>query len=307
MTFSLSPKIAFTPWRAWIWAARPMTLTASFVPVLVGTFLVWTFGKEIHWLYASLCALFAFSIQIATNLINDALDFKQGADTTERIGPVKVVQMGIFTPAQVLRAGFLFLGLSLFFAIPLLLKGGLWLAPLAFLAILMGYLYTGGPYPLAYTGLSNPFVVIFFGWVAVLFSFYIQTGFFDSRAFLAGTQVGFLATSLHAINNLRDRVGDAKAGKKTLAVRFGVLFARCEISFFILVPFLIGLFWSTFNMPLSWVFPTMTLPLAVFVLREVWTVEPSPKYNQILALSALLHLMFGSFLALSFILHTKFL
>src|SRR6185437_119355 len=192
---------------------RPKTLTAAVIPILVGTALVHTaqgpFRGSLS-LFALLSTLFS---QIGTNYFNDVLDFKKGADTAERLGPTRLSQSGALSPRAVAAAGIVSFLIACLFALPLVWSGGTVILVIGLFSLLCGYLYTGGPYPLAYVGLGEAFVVIFFGWVAVAGLFFLHTHGFDSRAIVAGTQLGLLASVLIAINNLRDRVNDEKAGK----------------------------------------------------------------------------------------------
>lgn len=232
-----------------------------------------------------LSLLAAFFIQIGTNLLNDAYDFKKGADQADRLGPLRVTQAGLLTSQQVLLAGAFCFVLALAIGSPLIVRGGISMVLVAVSSVLFGFLYTGGPYPLAYIGLGEVFVLLFFGWVSTCSVYYLQTGEVSRVSFLVGTQVGLLATVLIALNNLRDVVQDARAGKRTLAVRFGRRFSKGMILFCLFTPYILCLF-STF-------LPLLTLPLAVFI---------SYKMEKAFAMAALLHLLFGFTLALGFIL-----
>ncbi len=227
----------------WILAARPKTLTASLAPVLVGTLLAKNDVDSLNWVLAAFALISAILIQIGINLINDALDFKKGADTKDRLGPIRVTQAGLLSFKHVLMGGFFCFALALLCGIPLILQGGWPVFIVLLICVINGYLYTGGPSPLAYSGLGDICVFIFFGLVLTCTVFYLQTGILDGQAWLAGTQMGLLGTVLIAINNLRDHMGDAKAQKKTLAVRFGPTFARLEITFLSFAPFFLGLLW----------------------------------------------------------------
>jgi len=278
-------------------ASRPKTLTAALIPVLVGTALAAKVTGTISWnisVYALIAAVF---IQIGTNLVNDALDFKKGADTLERLGPVRVTQSGYLTAEQVLAGGMMCFGVSLLFSIPLILTGGWPIAIIMALSVLCGYMYTGGPIPLAYVGLGDLFVLIFFGFVATGAVFYLQGGEMGFQPLLAGAQVGCLSMVMIAVNNLRDVTSDAKANKRTLPVRFGVTFGRLEISLLVLIPFILNLFWLAEGYTLATFLPLITLPLGIIVIRSVWSHEPGEIYNRFLGLSALLHVLFGILLA----------
>lgn len=279
--------------QALLLAARPKTLTAAVVPVLVGTCLAIAAGATISWLLPASALLSALCIQIGTNLVNDSLDFKKGADTEERIGPARITQQGILSPKQVLGAGFLFFALALLAAVPLMLAGGFPIVAVMIASVICGYLYTGGPYPLAYVGLGDLFVILFFGVVGTAATFYVQTGFIDKMVLLAGVQIGMLATVMIAINNLRDRLGDAKANKMTLAVRFGEGFARFEIALMALGPFALSFLWTAMGYRYAGMVPWVAFPLAWSLVRFIRRTPPGPIYNKFLGFGALLHLMFG--------------
>ena len=284
--------------KYWILAARPKTLTAALVPILVGTALAVSLHETIQ-VYLSLFAFFsALFIQIGTNLLNDAIDFKKGADTEERIGPQRVTQSGVFGFRNVLGAGLFCFLLASLLAIPLLLAGGLPILLIGVFSLLAGYAYTGGPFPLAYLGFGDVFVLIFFGWVAVSGVYYLQSGTVDWSAGVAGAQVGLLATVMIAINNFRDHLTDVKANKRTLAVRFGATFMRFEICCLCFLPFILGFFWFSQGLLWAFVLPLIMLPWAFRLTVRILKTEPGQIYNQFLARGAFLHLGFGGLLAL---------
>lgn len=286
--------------QTWLMAARPKTLTAALAPVLVATFLARGQGFVVDW-YLSACALISsLCIQIATNLVNDALDFKKGADNDNRIGPARVTQQGLLTSQQVLAGGGIFFLAAFLFSIPLILKGGVVIACIVALSIASGYIYTGGPYPLAYKGLGDLFVILFFGVISTVSIYYIQTLHFHLAPFLAGLQVGLLCTVLIAINNLRDCDEDAKVGKMTLAVRFGKSFSRIEIAVLAFTPFALCFFWIQLGFTFAAALPWMTVLLAVKLVKSVWTTEPGKIYNVFLGFAALLHLAFSLLLCIGF-------
>ncbi|MCB0376252.1 MAG: 1,4-dihydroxy-2-naphthoate polyprenyltransferase, partial [Sinomicrobium sp.] len=219
--------------RYWIMACRPKTLAASIAPVLIGTGMA--FGDGIHHFpTAILCLLAALSIQIGTNLANDYFDFVKGTDDDERIGPVRVTQAGLIKP-EIVRNGFLLtFAFSTVISLILMYRGGWPIALIGFLSIVSGILYTAGPKPLGYLGFGDIFVLIFFGPVAVAGTYYVQSYELNMAVVLAGFGPGLLSVAILSINNLRDVSGDRRSGKKTLAVRFGEYFARCEYLFTII-------------------------------------------------------------------------
>jgi 1,4-dihydroxy-2-naphthoate polyprenyltransferase len=287
--------------KIWMSAIRPKTLTASLVPVIVGSALAFNVQGKINFLLAFWMFLSSVFIQVGTNLINDALDFKKGADTDFRLGPKRMTQTGLISFETVLKSGFFSLFLAFLFGIPLIIHGGAILLVILLLSILLAYLYTGGPFPLAYVGLGDLFVFLFFGLISTAVAFYIQTGFWNGISLLAGSQIGLLATSLIAVNNLRDYKGDAYANKRTLAVRFGVLFSRIQITLLLTVPFLLGLVWISLGNVWAGGLPFILIPFAGKIIRSIWEIDPSREYNQLLGFCAFLQLMFASFLSIGFL------
>jgi 1,4-dihydroxy-2-naphthoate octaprenyltransferase len=279
-------------------AARPKTLSAAFVPVVVGTALARGAGFSVRWSLAACALSSAAAIQIGTNLYNDVLDHERGADTSERLGPVRATSAGLLSAgAMRLAAAACFLA-AVALGIPLVLAGGWPILVLGLLSLLFGYLYTGGPYPLAYHGLGEIFVLLFFGFGAVGGTFWLQAHVLDPRIVPAALQVGLLACALLAVNNLRDVVEDAQSGKRTLAVIGGPRFGRAEILAFALAPFAVGIAWLRAGMSGATWLPLLALPLAVAALRIVLREPPGPRYNVALARTAGLQVGFGLLLAI---------
>lgn len=284
--------------KAWILAARPKTLFIAVAPVLVGSFLSMRGFAGID--YVSLvCALFtALFLTIGANLVNDALDFKNGRDTKQRIGPTRASQSGLLPYKSVWAGGLVALALAAICAIPLILKAGSFLAFLTVAAVLAAYLYTGGPYPLAYQGLGELFVFVFYGLAATGVSYFLQTGRFDLTALIGSLQIGLLACVPLSINNLRDIKEDRLTGKKTLAVRFGKDFGRMEIAFFLLAPFLLNFFWLYEGYSLSFLLPMTTFFMALNLIRCIYKHPPGKIYNRYLGEASLLMVLFGLLLLL---------
>lgn len=281
-------------------ALRVKTLTAGTIPIIVGTALVIASGHNVYWqlsLWALLSTLF---IQIGTNLVNDVMDFKKGADTKNRLGPQRVTQGGLLSPQVVMIGALISFVLALLFGIPLVIRGGETILIIGLCSLFLAYAYTGGPFPLAYKGLGDLFVILFFGIIAVSGVYYLHTLTFSWSAFVAGLQVGFLSTVLIAINNLRDIEQDRLANKKTLAVRFGRGFARFEILFLILATFALLCFWAFTHQWLAMVLPLVSFPLCRSLVKGIY--RESPIYNQHLAKAALIHFLFGIQLSLGLVL-----
>lgn len=294
-----SEKAHQSSWRAWILAARLRTLPLALPPIMVSSALAFQEKGSVSFFLAFFACCALLCIQMGTNLVNDALDFKKGADREGRIGPKRATQMGLLSYQQVLRGGLFAFVAAALFSLPLLISGG-WLVGGVLLASLVcGYGYTGGPYPLSYLGISDFFILLFFGWVSVATLFYLQTGDASVASLIGGTQIGLLAIVPHAINNLRDRESDALAGKLTLAVRFGASFTKAEIGLCSYIPFLLGGYWLQKGELFAAVLPVIALPFIIYNVHQIVVSRaPTPIYNQFLARSALCQLLFGLLLAL---------
>ena len=213
--------------RAWIMASRPRTLTAAVAPVLVGTGLA-AFHDTVAWLPAAAAMVGAVLIQVGTNLANDYYDFVRGGDTEERVGPVRVTQAGILPPETVKRGTAVVLGAAMLVGVYLVSVAGWPIVWIGLASVACAVLYTGGPYPLAYHGLGDVFVFVFFGLVAVGGTYYVQALAWPADALVAGAAVGALNTAILVVNNLRDMETDRAAGKRTLAVRLGAAGTKVE-------------------------------------------------------------------------------
>jgi 1,4-dihydroxy-2-naphthoate octaprenyltransferase len=275
--------------NAWVTAARPKTLSAAVVPVLVGTAMA---GRAVNWLLFSCALLGAIFIQIGTNLVNDALDFKKGTDTAERLGPLRVTQAGLLSPEAVMRGAYLCFILAAACGVPLVLSAGWPLLVIGLASILAAYAYTGGPYPLAYHGLGELFVLAFFGLVAVGGSYYAQRGAPDWSVLAMGAAVGLLAIVLLAINNLRDARNDVRSGKRTLAVRFGERFARVEVLVASLAPFAIVAVVAAAHSRWTLLTTLLALPLAIALNVRVARSEGAA-LNRCLAMAGGMQWAFG--------------
>lgn len=279
---------------AWALAVRPRTLLIAWVPVLVGSFLE---GWPSHALLVISALVTATLLTIATNLINDALDFMRGADTPQRLGPLRVSQAGLLPVRKVFIGGMIALTAAALCSWPMVVAGGMWMGVVVGISLLCSYLYTGGPFPFAYHGLGEPFAFIFYGIVAVGASSWLQKSFFtlDSlmNSLVAGSQIGLLAVSLLAINNTRDMAEDSRSGKRTWAVRRGLTFARSEVTGALLLPLILGLYWAWQGRWMLALLPCGALTCSLPLLQLLWTHNPSPLYNQLLARAAIHLALFG--------------
>jgi 1,4-dihydroxy-2-naphthoate polyprenyltransferase len=215
--------------RVWLEATRPRTLPAALAPVVVAVALV-ARASEVNWAAAAVCLGFALLVQIGTNFANDYYDFVKGADTAERVGPRRAVASGLIAPGTMRAAMAVVFAAAFLLGLTLLSYGGWPLLVVGVASIACGVAYTGGPYPLAYYGWGDVFVFIFFGLVAVGATVFVQTGTVPLAAWVAGAALGALATNILVANNYRDVETDARAGKRTLLVRWGRGYGRAQFA-----------------------------------------------------------------------------
>ncbi|MBN1993842.1 MAG: 1,4-dihydroxy-2-naphthoate polyprenyltransferase [Anaerolineae bacterium] len=286
--------------HVWLLAARPKTLPAAAAPVVVGTAVA--VAEQAFSLWPALAALLgALFLQIGANLANDVFDFTKGADTTARLGPMRVTQAGLLTPRQVLLGMWFTFGLAALAGLYLIRVGGWPIVVIGALSILAAIAYTGGPFPLGYRGLGDLFVFIFFGLVAVCGTYYVQAGTVGPAAVWAAVPMGLLTTAILVVNNLRDIETDRAVGKKTLAVRLGVRGTQGEYLFLLLgsyaTPPLMWWFGAAgAGVLLSW----LSIPLAISLWRQILR-KKGRALNVALAGTARMELIYGMLLAVGLI------
>lgn len=283
---------------AWFLACRPKTLSVSLSPVLVGTAIAWHDSGTLLWLPLLAAALGAAFIQIGTNLFNDVGDFLRGTDTPDRLGPKRATAEGWLTPGKVRAGAWLSFALAFLCGIYLVAHGGWPIVAIGLASLAAGWAYTGGPKPIAYGPLGEVFVFIFFGLVAVGGSYFLQTFSLNATALAAAALVGIHAAAVITVNNYRDLDGDARNGKNTLAVRLGRpatrrIYAAEMLAPYVLLPLLAGLGWPG-------ALPLLSLPLAFRLIHRFHHEAPGPAFNNILAATAGLQLVFALLLTLSF-------
>ncbi len=283
-------------------SARFKPLIVGAGPLFFGIFLSFSSWDSFSWLLNGSVFLSVFCIQIATHFFNDALDFLKGADTPSRKGPKRPVQKGLVSPSLLFKAGFLCLFLAGLSGLYIVWQGGWFFLFVGLLSLALAYFYTGGPYPLAYTGLADFFVLLFFGLIPSSFVFYLNAGFWSMDSFVAGFQCGLLALSLLTVNNLRDEEEDRQAGKKTLVVRFGRKWGIREWTLAHYLPYFLGAYWF-FKGSLKLCFlPFILFPFSVYMQKLLEkTFEKESLYGRIFASSLLYYLFFVSLLCLGFL------
>lgn len=297
-------EVATTPTRLQVWtmAIRPRTLPVSLAPVLVGSAVAQAEGAFRPG--PALAALLgALLLQIASNLANDLFDHEKGADTEDRIGPLRVMQQG-WVSAGALRMAIVFVllcagGVGLY----LVSVAGWPVVAIGLVSMIAALAYTGGPWPLGYHGLGDPAVFVFFGPVAVAGTCFVQSGEISGAALIASVPVGLLATAILVVNNVRDIETDTAAGKRTLAVRLGRAGGRNEYALLVTGAYALLLVpWLAWGQGAWVLLPVITLPLAIRLIRTVQTEVGGAELNAALAGTAQLTLLFSLALAVGWLL-----
>ena len=253
------------PKHPWLAGARPRTLPASAVPVVVGTAVAHAGGQVIWW-RAVTALIVAVALQVATNYANDYSDGVRGTDDA-RVGPVRLVASGLRPPAAVKRAAFAAFAVAGAAGLALAVAAGWWLLAVGVASIAAGWFYTGGPRPYGYAGFGELFVFVFFGLVATAGTAYVQLEHFTALAWLTAVPVGLLAVALLVVNNLRDIPGDTVSGKRTLAVRVGAARTRLLFVACLLTPFAFVLGMAAWR--LGALVALAALPIAIGPVRRV--------------------------------------
>lgn len=279
-------------------ASRPKTLPAAIVPVWIGSVLAWYLTGQFS-LALALCTVGAtICIQVATNLFNDALDSRKGADTKKRQGPIRITAAGQLSEKSVMRIAFVFLVIAILFSLPLVFTRGWEILAIGIPSLYLCYGYTGGPWPLAYKGLGEAFVILFFGLVAVMGTVFVQIGEWRIEAALLGVIVGLLSCFLIAINNLRDVDEDRTTGKRTIAVILGKDFYK-RLMFMMSGHTFVGVlaFWFWQKLPMGPEFGFLVL--SCILLTKVLLSKGGKDLNKYLAMAGGLLILFAVIFHLS--------
>ncbi len=268
----------------WFVAARPKTLTAAGAPVLVGLALA-TLAVDLNWMIALVTLFSAVFIQVGTNYANDYYDFLKGSDTDSRLGPPRAILTGDVKAGHMLSASLISFFISALLGLLLIWHGGWAILVIGSVSLLSGFFYTAGPYPLAYLGLGDIFVYVFFGPVAVLGTYYLQTGIWSMPALWTGSACGLLTNTILVVNNQRDVEEDRAANKKTVAVRFGVGFTKVEyVACYVLTAVcIIGTIFCFGNS--QWLSLLVLLP-SIENMMQIGRVDTAAEYNKLLENSA---------------------
>ena len=286
--------------NSWLLASRPKTLLAAVVPVMVGSALAISM-KKFFLPYSLVALLCSILIQIGTNFTNDLYDYLKGSDTVKRKGPRRVLASGLITLNEMKFAIILVFTLTFLLGLYLVFSVGLLILWVGILSILAGIIYTAGPYPLAYNGLGDVFVFIFFGVIGTMGTFYLHTQEISTLSFLVSIPVGALITNILVVNNFRDIDEDREANKNTLAVILGRNFSKWQFILLIVISYLISFilyFQFDFNF---WIFlPLATIPVSIILIRMLYTLK-GEALNKTLELSAKFAGLYGLFFAIGLI------
>jgi 1,4-dihydroxy-2-naphthoate octaprenyltransferase len=286
-----------SPLRLWLVAARPRTLPAAVAPVLVGTSLA-GLDDVFHPLRFACAVVASIFIQVGTNLANDYSDARRGADTEDRLGPVRVTAGGLMPPRQVLVGTWVAFAIAVAAGSYLIAVAGWQLLVVGVASIAAGVLYTGGPKPYGYEGLGEAFVFLFFGVVAVVGSYYVQVERLRWEAFALAVPVGLLAAAILVVNNVRDIETDRRAGKRTLAVRMGRERTRRVYAAMLALAFLSPIvIWLAGGLSWCLLFALLAAPLAVPLVRTVGTRTDGASLNGALGGTGKLLAVFSLLLA----------
>ena len=287
---------------AWWIALRPKTLTAAWAPVLVGSACAVAVGGFELW--TALAALVGASlIQIGTNFANDVFDFEKGADDETRIGPLRAAQAGLLSPKEIRSGMALVFGLSVLVGLYLVQIGGWPIVIIGVASIASGIAYTGGPYPLGYNGLGDLFVLLFFGFVAVCATAWLQVGSFVPESTTCALGVGSLATAILVVNNVRDVETDAVAGKRTLVVRWGKTAGLYEYALLLGLAFCTPLWLiARHEYGALALIALAPLPLGAALIRGVFRARDGAAFNALLGKTAALLMLYSACLSTALVL-----
>ena len=286
--------------NSWLLASRPKTLLAAVVPVMVGSALAVSMNKFFlpYSLVALLCSVL---IQVGTNFTNDLYDYFKGSDTVKRKGPRRVLASGLISVKEMKLAIILVFGLTFLLGLYLVYSVGILILWVGIFSIFAGIIYTAGPYPLAYNGLGDVFVFIFFGIIGTMGTFYLHTQEISILSFVVSIPVGALITNILVVNNYRDIDEDREANKKTLAVVTGRIFTRWQFILLITLSYLTTiLLYLNFNYSLWILLPLFTIPIAGILIRMFYTLN-GEELNKTLELSAKFAGVFGLLLSIGLI------
>ena len=299
----MKEKVAPGSAKAWLLAARPKTLAAAAVPVMIGLALafadVGTAGFKT--VPAVLCIAFAFVMQIDANFVNDYFDFVRGNDDDSRLGPRRACAQGWIAPRQMLRAIIITTTVACAVGLPLVVYGGWWLVAVGALCVVFCFLYTTS---LASRGLGDALVLVFFGLVPVCMVYYLQAGTVTLEALLASLACGLVIDTLLLVNNYRDIDADTRAGKRTLVVRLGARRGRQAYLLAGVAAVTVGLAFALFGHAWAALLPVAYLILHYGAYRRMVIINKGKALNMVLGLTARNMFVYGLLVSVGFLVHT---
>lgn len=287
--------------KSWVLASRPKTLTAAVSPVLIGTSVAY-YDNKINLIAALIALICSLLIQIGTNFVNDLYDHLKGSDSEDRVGPERALATGLISSNEMKYAIYLTFGVTFLLGLYLVYLAGWPILLVGVFSIASGYAYTAGPYPLAYNGLGDIFVFVFFGVVAVVGTYYVQALQLTELIFISSIPAGTLITNILVINNYRDIDEDSKNDKNTLAVKFGKQFSQVQYLLQLLIAYVVPVV-IYFIYEISWVvlLPLVTLPLGIYLFKMLTNLK-GEALNKTLELTAKLSVIFSILFSLGFLL-----
>ena len=274
-------------------AARPKTLTAAYTPVIIGGSLAYL-QDSLNLLVSLIALLCATLIQIGTNFANDYYDYKKGSDRADRIGFKRMTAVGLIEPEKMKLAAFVTMFLAFLSGLYLVNVGGVIILAIGISSLVFGIMYTGGPFPLGYNGLGDIFVFVYFGIVATMTTYYLNTLEWSSMSFWASFIPGALSTNILVVNNLRDIAQDKLSGKKTLGVLLGEKALQWEYTLLLALALAIPPhFYFRLDASLCIFFPYLSVPLSLKLLAEIWSHQKKSTLNGTLEKTAAFMFVYG--------------
>ncbi|MCW9065661.1 MAG: 1,4-dihydroxy-2-naphthoate polyprenyltransferase [Ignavibacteriaceae bacterium] len=287
--------------QSWLLASRPKTLLAAVVPVMVGSALAISM-KKFFLPYSIIALLCSILIQVGTNFTNDLYDFLKGSDTVKRKGPRRVLASGLISVNEMRTSIILVFGLTFLLGLYLVFSVGILVLWVGLFSISAGIIYTAGPFPLAYNGLGDVFVFIFFGIVGTMGTFYLHTQEISFLSFIVSIPVGALITNILVVNNFRDIEEDREANKKTLAVILGREFSRWQFIILIFISYLtLFSLYFQFDFDFGIFLPFVTIPISLILMKMLYRLK-GEELNKTLELSAKFAGVYGLCLSIGLIL-----
>ncbi|MEN8194265.1 MAG: 1,4-dihydroxy-2-naphthoate polyprenyltransferase [Bacteroidota bacterium] len=291
----------FAKLKSWVLASRPKTLPAAVSPILIGSSVAY-YDNKFNFIAAFIALICSLLIQIGTNFVNDLYDHLKGSDGEGRVGPTRALATDLISVSEMKVGIYLTFGTTFLLGLYLVYLAGWPILIVGILSIASGYAYTAGPYPLAYNGLGDIFVFIFFGVVATVGTYYVQALQLSELIFISSIPAGALITNILVVNNYRDVEEDKRNNKNTLAVIFGKRFSKIQYLVGLIVAYLIPvIIYFVHDVSFVILLPIITLPLGLKLFKTL-SVLKGQELNKTLELTAKLSVIFSILFSLGFLL-----